>query len=149
MQPQAVPVSDFSILTKSTYSKTVASSDMAPDPSSGLDSGGVIPQGFCGPSNHQWDQSMLRNFKLQIQPQAVPVSYLSILKNPTSRKTVASSDLAPVTLSGLNYGGVITQGFCGNSNRQRDQKMLRNFKIRIQPQEVPVSEILYFKEAYI
>ena len=63
---------------KPTSKKTVASSDLAPDTSPGLDSGGVIAQGFRGPSNHQWYQKMLRNFKLQMQPQAVPVSDLSI-----------------------------------------------------------------------
>ena len=36
-------------LNKPTSKNTVASSDMAPDPSSGLDSVGVIAQGFCGP----------------------------------------------------------------------------------------------------
>ena len=40
---------------------------------------------------------MLRNYKLQIQPQAVHVSHFSILTKPTSRKTVASSDMAPDT----------------------------------------------------
>ena len=54
---------------------------------------------------------MLRNFKLQIQPQAVPVSDFSILTKPTSRKTVASSDLDPDPSSGLDSGGVIAQGF--------------------------------------
>ena len=113
MQPQTVPVSDFSILTKPTSRKNVASYDMTPDlaldPSSGIDSGGVIAQGFCGASNHQHDQTMLRNFKIQIQPQAVPVSDFSILTKPTSRKTIASSYsyLNPDTSSGLDFGGVI------------------------------------------
>ena len=49
MQPRAVPVSGFSILTKPTYSNTVASYDMAPDPSAGLDSGRVIAQVFRVP----------------------------------------------------------------------------------------------------
>ena len=84
-----MPVSDFSILTKPTSRKTVSSSDLAPDPSSHIDSGEVIARGFRGPSNHQRDQTMLQNFKLQIQPQAVPVSHFSILTKPTSRKTVA------------------------------------------------------------
>ena len=53
-------------LNNSTSKKTVASYDLSPDPSSGLYYGGVIAQGFCGPSNHQQDQTMLRNFKLQI-----------------------------------------------------------------------------------
>ena len=56
------------VLNKPTSKKTVASSDLDPDTSSGINSGGVIIQGFCGPSNHQRDQIMLRNFKLQIQP---------------------------------------------------------------------------------
>ena len=106
-----MPVSDFSILTKPTSRKTVASSDLAPDPSSGLDSGVAIAPGFRGPYNHQWDQSMLRIFKLQIQPQEVPVSDFSILTKPTSRKTVALSDMAPDPSSGLDSGGVISQGF--------------------------------------
>ena len=87
--------------------KTVASYDLDPDPSSGIDSGEVISQGFCGPSNHQWDQTMLQNFKLQMQTQAVPVSDFSYLTKPTSRKNVASSDLGPDPSYGLNYGGVI------------------------------------------
>ena len=111
IQPQAVPVSHFYISTKPTSRKTVASSDLAPDPSYDLDSGGVIARGFCGPSNHQRDQTMLQNFKLQIQPQAVPVSHFSILTKPTSRNTVASYDMTPDPSSGLNSGGVIAQGF--------------------------------------
>ena len=66
-------------LNKPTYNKTGASSDLAPDPPYNLDSVRVIAQGFYGPSNHQWDQIMLRNFMLQIQLQAVPVSDLSVL----------------------------------------------------------------------
>ena len=108
-----MPVSDFSLLTKPTSKKTVASSDMAPDPSSGLDYRGVIAQGFRGPSNHQQDQTMLKIFKLQMQPQAVPVSDVSILTKPTSRKNVASSDLAPDPSAGLDSGGVIDHGFLG------------------------------------
>ena len=46
----------------------VVSSDLAPDPSYGLDSVGVLAQGFCGTSNHQQYQTMLRNFNLQLQP---------------------------------------------------------------------------------
>ena len=65
-------------LNKPTSNKPGASSYLDPDPSSNIYSGGVIAQGFCGPSNHQWDQIMLRNFMLQIQPQAVPVSDFSI-----------------------------------------------------------------------
>ena len=56
---------------------------------------------------------MIWNFKFQIQPQAVPVSGLSILTKPKSRKTVASSDLDPDSSSGLNSGGVIAKGFRG------------------------------------
>ena len=100
-------------LNKLTSNKTVASSDLDPDQSYGLDSGGVISQDFRGPSNHHRDQTILRNFKLQMQPQAVPVSDLSILTKPTYRKTVASYDLAPNLSAGLDSGGVIAQGFCG------------------------------------
>ena len=114
---------------------------MAPDPSYNLDSGGVIARGLCGPSNHQWDQTMLRNSKLQIQPQAVPVSNFSILTKPTSRKTVASSDMDPDTSAGLYSIGIIAKGFHGPSNHQRDQTMLRNFRLQIQPQALPVSNI--------
>ena len=111
MQPQAVPVSDSSILTKPTSSKTVASSDLDPDTSAGINYGGVIAQGFRGSSNHQWYQTMLWKFKLQIQPQAVPVSDFSILTKPKYKKTVASSDLAPDPSSGLDSGELIAQGF--------------------------------------
>ena len=116
-------------LNNHTSKKTDASSDLAPDPSSSLDYEGVIAQGFCGPYNHQWDQTMLQNFKLQIQPQAVPVSDLSILTKPTSRNTVASSDMSPHPSSGINSVVVIAQGFCGPSSHQQDQTMLRNFKL--------------------
>ena len=64
IQPQEMSVSNFYNFTKPKYKKTVASSDLGPDPSAGLDSVGVIDQGFLGPSNHQQDQTMLRNFKL-------------------------------------------------------------------------------------
>ena len=117
------------ILNKPTSKNNIASSDLAPDLSSGLYSGGVMTQGFGGPSNHQRDQTMLQNFKLQMQPQAVPVSDFSILTNPTSIKTVASSNLAPDTSAGLDSGGVIAQGFRGPSNHQKDQTMLRHFKL--------------------
>ena len=62
---------------------------------------------------HQRNQTMIRNFKLQIQPQAVPVSYFSILTKPISRKIVVSSDLAPDLSAGLDSDGVIAQGFRG------------------------------------
>ena len=127
-------------LNKPTSRKTVASSDMAPDPSSGLNSGGVIAQGFRGPSNHQQDQKMLRNFKLQMQPQAVLVSDFSILTKPTSIKTVASSDMAPDPSAGLDSGGVIAQGFRGPSNYQQDQTILQNFRLQMQSQAVLVSD---------
>ena len=62
---------------------------------------------------HQLDKKMILNFKLQMQPQALPVSYFSILTKPSSRKTVASSDMAPYPSAGLDSGGVIAQGFRG------------------------------------
>ena len=126
-------------LDKPISRKILASSGLAPDPSFGLDSGGVITQGFIGPSNHQQDQTILRNSKLQMQPQTVPDSHFSILTKPTSRKTVASSNMAPDPSSGLDSGGLIAQGFCGTPNHQRDQTMLRNSKLQMQPQAVPVS----------
>ena len=103
-------------LNKPTSRKTVSPSDLDPDPSAGLDSGGVISKGFRGPSNHQRDQTMLRKYKLQMKPQAVPVSDFSILTKPNSRNIVASSDLATDPSAGLDYGGVIAQGFRGTSN---------------------------------
>ena len=65
MQPQTVSVSDFSISTKPTYRNIVVSSDLDPDLSAGIDSGGVIAQGFRGPSNHQQNQTIFRNFQIQ------------------------------------------------------------------------------------
>ena len=56
---------------------------------------------------------MLRNFKLQKQTQAVPVSDFSILTKPTSRNTVASSDLSPDPSAGFDSGGVMNKGFRG------------------------------------
>ena len=66
---------------------------------------------------HQQNQTMLQNFKLQMQTKAVPVSDLSILTKPTSRKIVASSDLATDPSAGLDSGGVIAQVFRGPSVR--------------------------------
>ena len=56
----------------------------------------------------QRNQTTLRNFKLQMKPQAVPVSGFFILTKPTYRKIVVSSDLAPDPSAGLDSGGVIT-----------------------------------------
>ena len=52
---------------------------------------------------HQQNQTMLQNSKLQMQPQAVPVSYFSIIIKPTYRKILASSDLDTDLSSGLDY----------------------------------------------
>ena len=60
---------------------------------------------------HYHNQTMLRNFKLQMQPQAEPVSDLYILNKPTSRNIFASSDLDTDPSAGLNSGGAISQGF--------------------------------------
>ena len=65
---------------------------------------------------HQRIQTMLRNPKLQMKPQAVPVSDLYILAKPTSRKIATSSDLDPDPSANIDSGGVIAQGFCGPSN---------------------------------
>ena len=59
---------------------------------------------------------MLRNFKLQIQPQADPVSDFSILTKPTSRNIFGSSDLTTDLSAGLDSGRAIAQGFHGPSN---------------------------------
>ena len=66
---------------------------------------------------HQRNQTMPQDFKLQMQPQAVPVPDFSILTNPTARKIVVSYDLAPNLSPSLNSGGVIPQEFLGPSNR--------------------------------
>ena len=65
---------------------------------------------------HHHNQTMLRNFKLQMQPQAMPFSDFSMLTKPTSRKISTSSDLATDLSAGLNYGGAIALGFRGLSN---------------------------------
>ena len=65
---------------------------------------------------HYQFQTMLRNFKLHMQPQAKPVSDFYILTKPTSRNIFASSDLATDLSAGLDYGGAIAQGFRGTSN---------------------------------
>ena len=84
---------------------------MAPDSSAGLDSEGVIPQGFHGTSNHDPHMSRLRNqtrffthLSCNIEPD---------ITKPTSRKIVVSSDLDPDPSADLDYGGVIAQGFRG------------------------------------
>ena len=65
---------------------------------------------------HYQNQIMLQNSKLQMQPQAVPVSYFSILIKPTSRNIIISSDLDPDLSASLNSGGLISQGFRVPSN---------------------------------
>ena len=74
---------------------------------------------------HQQNQTMLQNFRLQMQPQAVPVSDFSILIKPTSRKIFASSDLATDLSSGLDYGVAIAPGFRGPSNHDPHISRLR------------------------
>ena len=74
---------------------------------------------------HHQIQTMLRNYKLQIQPQAVPVSHFSILIKPTSRKIFASSDLATDLSSGLDYGVALVPGFRGPSNHDPHISRLR------------------------
>ena len=74
---------------------------------------------------HHQNQTMLRNSKLQIQPQAVPVSNFSILIKPTSRKIFASSDMATDLSSGLDYGVAIAPGFRGSSNHDPHISRLR------------------------
>ena len=68
---------------------------------------------------------MLYNFKLKMQPQAVPVSYFSILTKPTSRKIVASSDLTTDPSAGPNFEEAIDQGFRGPSKHNPHISRLR------------------------
>ena len=93
MQPQAVPASDFSILTNPTSRKFVASSDLDPDPSADLDSGGVIAQGFRGPSNHDPHISRLRTQTRFFTPLSCDLE--PDINKHTPRKIVISSDLVP------------------------------------------------------
>ena len=74
---------------------------------------------------HYQLQTMIRNFKLQMQPQAKPVSDFFILTKPTSRNIFASSDLATDLSSGLDYGVAITPGFRGPSNHDPHISHLR------------------------
>ena len=68
---------------------------------------------------------MIRNFKLQMQPQAEPVSDSSILTKLNSRKIFASSDLATDLSSGLDYGLAIAPVFHGPSNHDPHISRLR------------------------
>ena len=58
------------------------------------------------------------------------------LNKPTSRKTVASSDMDPDPSSGINYGGVIAQGFRGlfllNSSCHDFEKVYKGQKMSSQ-----------------
>ena len=137
MQPQAEPVSDFSILTKTTSRNILASSDLATDLSSGLDYGVAVAPGFRGPSNHDPHISLLRTQTRSFTPLSCDLE--PDITKPTPRNIVASSDLATDPSADFNSGVAIAQGFCGPSNHQRDQTMLRNSKLQIQPQAVPVS----------
>ena len=74
---------------------------------------------------HQQNQTVLRNSKLQMQPQAMPVYDFSILIKPTSRKIFASSDLATDMSSGLDYGVAIAPSFRGPSNHDPHISRLR------------------------
>ena len=111
MKPQAVPVSDFSILTKPTYRKIVTSFDLATDPSAGLDYGGGISQGFRGPSNHDPHIS-----HLQIQTRFFTPLSCDLepdITKTTPRKIVVSSDLASYPSTSIGSRGVMAQGFRG------------------------------------
>ena len=111
IQPQSVPVFDFSILTKPTSRKISISSDMAPDLSAGLDFDGVISQDLRGTSNHDPHISRLRN-------QTRFFTHLSCdlepdITKPTSRKIFLSSDLSPNLSARIDSGRLIAQGFRG------------------------------------
>ena len=107
MQPQAVPVSDLSILNKPNSRKILASSDMDTDLSPGLDSGATIAPGFRGTSNHDPHISRLRTQTRFFIPLSCDLE--PDITNRTSRKIILSSDLAPDTSAGLDYGGAIAQ----------------------------------------
>ena len=111
MQPQTVPVSDLSSLTKPTSSKIVVSSEMAPDPSAGIDSGGVITQGLRGSSNHDPHISRLQTQTRFFTPLSCDLE--PEITKPTPRKIVVSYDLALDPSASIGSGGVITQGFRG------------------------------------
>ena len=111
MQPQLVPVSDFSILTKPTSRMFVASSDLTPYPLDNLDSRGVIAQGFCGPYNHDPHISRLRTQTRFFTPLSCDIE--PDITNPTSSKIVVSSDLGPNQWAGIYSKGLLSQGFCG------------------------------------
>ena len=64
---------------------------------------------------HQRNQTMLRIFRPQMQPQAVSVSDFSILTKSTSRNIVVSYDLAPDTSAALDSVRAYpmnTENFC-------------------------------------
>ena len=111
MQPQAVPVSDFSFLTKPTSRKIVVSSDLDPNQSAGIDYGGVIAQGFCGPSNHEPHISRLRTQMRFFTPLSCDLE--PDITKPNPRNIVISSDLDPDTSTSFGSGGVTYQGFRG------------------------------------
>ena len=111
MQPQAVPVSDFSILTKPNYSKIFVLSDLAPDPSAGLDSGGVITRVFSETSNHDPHISRLKTQTRFITPPICDIE--TEITKPTYRKIFVSSDMGIDASAGFDSKGLIAQGFCG------------------------------------
>ena len=95
MQPHAVHVSDFSILTEPTSRNTVASSDLSPDPSAGFDSGGVMNKGFRGPfllnsSCHDFekvDEGRKISSQLWVQYGSLSVSRSRLCRGNCSRLT--------------------------------------------------------------
>ena len=74
---------------------------------------------------HYQLQKMIRNLQLQMQPQAEPVSDLSILTKPTSSNIVVSSDMGNDPAACINYGGSIAQVFRGPSNHDPHISRLR------------------------
>ena len=81
---------------------------------------------------HQNNQTMLRNFKLQMQPQAESVSDFSILTNPISRNTIASSDLTPDPSAGYQANLFSSTSFVDNilSPRQQLSKISNFYDVR-------------------
>ena len=121
-------------ITKPASSNIVVSSDLDPDPSAGLDSGGVIAQGFRRPSNHDPHTSRFRNQTRSFTPISCGIE--PDITKPPYRKISVSSDMDPDPSASLNSGGVIDQGFRGpfliNSSRPDFEKVDEGRKISSQ-----------------
>ena len=95
-------------ITKPAFINIVVSSDLDPDPSAGLDSGGVIAQGFRRPSNHDPHTSRFRNQTRFVTPLSCDLE--TEITNPTSRKIIVSYDMVPDPSASLDSKGLIAKG---------------------------------------